>query len=1143
MKKLLILLIITLPFCLNAQDIIMQNGTFNQCSAGFFYDSGGEFGPAGNNENLTLTLCPDSPGFQAQVDFTFFQLQANLDFLTIYNGPDATYDEIGTFTGVTGPGLITASLTEINPGGLPNPDGCLTFVYTSNPDGPSAGWEAEISCFEPCQSIDAILVGTTPATNAEDIIRICQGDQVTFEGDGVFGADPTGATYTWDFGDGTSDTGQTVTKTYNTEGIYIVNLAVGDDNPAGCSSTNLINQFVHVSTNPDFTGSAPAQATICYGEQVDIVGQVQGVNFAIDCANGGVQANLGSTAGATYESELDLDCFLGQQITDPTQLESICIVMEHTYIGDLEIIVISPSGQQVTLHNQTGGGTFVGNPIISDGTGPGEGWEYCFSMDGTQILSAGPTIPGGTPTPGNSVDPNAGPFLPIGDFADFVGSDINGQWTLFIEDHLNIDDGTIFTWSLNFDESLLVSDFAFTPIIDSEGWEPNPTIVATNGNIITVAPPDAGTYTYTYTTVDDFGCTYSEDVSVEVLPELITDLPNNLVICDPGAPPYNFDLELNTPVVTANAPNAGDLVVTYHNSQADAENDVNAIPVTNNYSGTDGEFVYVRIEYLDSGCNDVYSFSLNLTNQPTINPVTDIEVCDDGLNDGTELFNLESQTLGILGAQDPSSFEVTFHLSFADADGDVGALTSPFPNTVNPQPIYVRVETVGDASCYTASATPVFNLIVNPRDDASFTVTPTCDGATVNQPVATSGGTFTFNPAPTDGATIDPVTGTVTNGLSGQTYTIEYTTNGTCPSVSAQTFTVNVTDDPSFQMIPTCDGGTAQNIVAPGGTFSFNPAPTDTAVIDPNTGEVTLATPGASYTVEYTTNGICPSSSTEILTVNPLDDPSFDLNPTCDGATTNNIVTPGGTFSFNPDPADGAVLDTATGSITNGISGSTYSVEYTTNGVCPQSLIQTVTVTQEDDASFTVDATCDGGIPIPGPTTTAGGTYAFDVPPTDGAVIDPNSGEVTNGTPSTTYSVTYSTTGICATSSTVSFTTDPIDDATFSVNPTCDGGIAVLGASATSGGTYSFDIPPTDMAVIDPITGVVSNGTPSETYSITYTTNGICPNSSTVTFTANPLPTVVTPTPLEVCDDDVPDGVTSIDLGLKDSEITGGNPG
>ncbi|MCA0154517.1 hypothetical protein LBV24_14925, partial [Winogradskyella sp. 2Y89] len=476
-----------------------------------------------------------------------------------------------------------------------------------------------------------------------------------------------------------------------------------------------------------------------------------------------------------------------------------------------------------------------------------------------------------------------------------------------------------------------------------------------------------------------------------------------------------------------------------------------------------------------------------------------------------------------------------------DADGGVGALASPFPNTVNPQPIYVRVETIGDATCYSASVMPVFDLIVNPRDDASFTVTPTCDGATVDQPLATSGGTFTFNPAPMDGATIDPVTGTVTSGSSGQTYTIEYTTTGICPSISAQTFSVNITDDPSFEMDATCDGGAAINIAEPGGTFAFNPAPTDTAVIDLNTGEVTMATPGATYTIEYTTNGACPATNTELLVVNALDDPSFDLIATCDGGTAINIAEPGGTFIFNPDPADGAVLDANTGTITNGISGSSYSVEYTTNGVCPQSLIQSVTVTAEDNATFTVAPTCDGGIAVPGAMATAGGTYTFDVPPTDGASIDPITGEVTGGTPSTTYTITYTTTGVCATASTVSFTSDPIDDASFTVDPTCDGGVAEN--IATPGGTFGFNPLPTDGASIDASTGEVTGGTPGETYSIEYTTSGTCPNSSIVTFTANPLPTVVAPAALEVCDDGTPDGLTSIDLGLKDGEITGNNPG
>ncbi|MBV7269951.1 PKD domain-containing protein, partial [Winogradskyella luteola] len=799
MKRFLLLVVTTISFSLSAQDILMQNGIFNQCSPGFFYDSGGEFGNAGNDENFTLTLCPDSPGFQAQLNFTQFALQANQDFLTIYNGPDATYDEIGVFTAVSSPGTITASLTEINPGGQPNPDGCLTIVYTSNDSGPSAGWIAEISCFEPCQSIDAVLVSSTPAANAEDVIRICQGEEITFEGDGVFSSDATGATYEWDFGDGTNGTGQVVSKTYNNEGIYIVNLTVSDDNPAGCSSSNFINQFIHVSTDPDFTGTQAADSTICYGDSTDITGQVEGVTFAIDCANGGVQANLGSQGGQTYSSELELDCFLGQTITNASQLESVCLVMEHTYIGDLEIIIISPSGQQVTLHNQTGGGTFVGDPIISDGTGPGTGWEYCFSMSGTQQLSAGPTIPGGTPTPGNSVDPAAGPYLPVGNFNSFVGSTINGTWTLFIEDHLNIDDGTIFTWSLNFDESLLESDFAFTPMISSEAWDADPTITNTTGNVITVAPPNEGLYCYTYRVTDDFGCEYTEEVCINVLPEIVTEAPSNLFVCDTGMPPYIFDLEVNTATVLASSTIPGDMIVTYHNSFGDASGDIGAITGTNAYSGTDGETIYIRVEYQNSGCHEVLPFTLNVAGQPDINDVPDLVLCDDPSNDGFEEFDLSVQTLGILGTQAATDFNVTYHLSFADADGDTGELPLDYTNTINPQPIYVRVESAGDSNCYNATANPLFNLVVVPRDDASFTVTPNCNGATVTL-TGLPGGTFTFNPAPTDGAVIDPNTGEVTGGTPGATYTIEYTTNGTCPSINAQTFDVIDVDDASFTM-------------------------------------------------------------------------------------------------------------------------------------------------------------------------------------------------------------------------------------------------------------------------------------------------------------------------------------------------------
>ncbi|RLJ64461.1 putative secreted protein (Por secretion system target) [Lacinutrix venerupis] len=89
----------------------------------------------------------------------------------------------------------------------------------------------------------------------------------------------------------------------------------------------------------------------------------------------------------------------------------------------------------------------------------------------------------------------------------------------------------------------------------------------------------------------------------------------------------------------------------------------------------------------------------------------------------------------------------------------------------------------------------LFSLLLSSiiyAQNASFQISPTCDGAVVNI-TGESGGTFTFNPTPTDGAVIDATTGTVTNAISGGTYTIEYTTSGTQPLTSSETFTVLLT--------------------------------------------------------------------------------------------------------------------------------------------------------------------------------------------------------------------------------------------------------------------------------------------------------------------------------------------------------------
>jgi gliding motility-associated-like protein len=646
---------------------------------------------------------------------------------------------------------------------------------------------------------------------------------------------------------------------------------VSDDNPIGCTNINSISQVVRVSPEIDFTGTQATNSTLCFGETTTIDGMATIPQFE-DCApeifdQTWLEDTQSTGNAASYTSTITVDCYgPGQVITDVSQITDICVVIEHSFIGDLDIYLIAPNGAEVWFLEYGDGndpGAYFGIPDQADNGNPGTGWEYCFSPTATQSINDVAT--GGTSVPIGTYAP-----LPTSSFDNLIGSPLNGNWTFVVSDLWAIDDGTLFSWNLNFDPSLVPP----SNVIVSEAWDTDSTITNTTGNTITVAPPTAGQHCYTYRAMDDFGCEYTEQVCIDMLPEIINDIPSNFYMCNPGAPPYIFDLTDNDPILLAPSPNPGDLVISYYENLNDAQNETSPISAPNTYSSTAvlgaPQTIYVRVEYLTSNCYEIESFTLNITTQPTINSVSDLEVCDDVTNDGFAVFDLEFQTAGILGTQPSSDFQVTYYTDLASATSGTGNIVSPYTNTVSPEPIYVRVESLTDATCFSVSPVPVFDLVVLVSDDPGFTTTPTCDGGTVTI-TGTVGGTFSLNPDPGDGTTIDPVTGEVTGGTPENSYTIEYTTMGTCPQTSQETVTVLALDDSGFSMSPTCDGGTSTVSGLPGGTFSFsNPLPTDGAVIDPSTGTVSGGSPDTGYTVAYTTNGPCITTTVVTFTSHPL---------------------------------------------------------------------------------------------------------------------------------------------------------------------------------------------------------------------------------------------------------------------------------
>ncbi|MDA7728201.1 PKD domain-containing protein, partial [Flavobacteriaceae bacterium] len=746
MRKLVLLFSILFSVSLTAQVFVIEDGvTINSCS-GTFVDTGGATGPYSGNESITYVICPETAGQLVQLDFTAFATQAGADVMAIYNADDAldATTLFGNFSGTTAassPGFVSATQDNVS--------GCITIVFTSSGGVNDTGWVADISCFEPCQTIVSVLDSSSPESNDDGYIQVCPNEEITLTGSGQFSTSGDGATYEWDLGDGTTQAGQTAVFSYDTPGVYLVNLDITDTNTSvdegGCKNTNLINQVIQVALPTDFTGTAATDSTICFGDSTTINGVANVVPFLNECTPPESEVTfLPDGSGAVYETEIIVDCFESDQtLDDINQLIEICLVMEHSYLGDLDIEIISPTGELVRLHDQGGGSANLGIPWATaavDGQSniltPGVGFQYCFIPG-----NAFPTLVGGI-QPDEMFVSGDGPatysdsFVPEGTYSSvnslngLIGSSLNGSWTIRITDNIGQDNGYIFSWVLNFDPTIQPPDLSFTPTMVSESWDDDSSIINTEGNTITVQPSAEGVFCYTYRALDDFGCEYSEEVCIEVSPELVYAAPDDLFVCNTGTAFGVFDLTENDAIIYAPTTNQGDFVLTYHETQANADADSNPISAADvvAFSGTDGQIIYARFEYKTSGCYETVSFTLNLLDQPLIFLPTDMVVCDDISNDGSELFDLSSQTLDILGAQLPENYSVSYYISFEDADAGTNNLSSPYDNISSPEPIYVRVEANAGAGCYIADVNPVFNLVVNHKANASgLTNLQTCD--------------------------------------------------------------------------------------------------------------------------------------------------------------------------------------------------------------------------------------------------------------------------------------------------------------------------------------------------------------------------------------------------------------------------------
>ena len=493
-----------------AQEIPISNTTLTTCG-GFLVDTGLSAGDYGPNQNITMTVCPEAPETIITLYFALAALGTG-DVLEIHDGPTVGAPLIGSFE------LFEAQGQEFF-ASLANPGGCLTLHFTSDATG-NGSFGAEMSCGYPCQRPFAIV-----QTEESVPLHVCPGEEIVFDATGSTVAEGFEiVTWEWTFDDGATASGQpVVTHSFAEPGAYKVQLSIADNNiteddPEGCQNNNLVDHLVLVSTEPDWTGIS-GDATICSGQIYPLTGAVTGVTYDdTPSANFGGALFIPDDQSQCFSSGLTFTAFAPGATVGNANVDIVNMFMnfEHSYMGDLVISLICPDGSSMALHQQNGGGTFLGEPVDVDGTPDiaGVGYDYWFSPtsnNGTwaENAGAGGTLPSGT-------------YEATQSWSLLNGCPLNGTWEIEICDMWGSDNGFIFDWTIQFNSNLYPDPIVFTPVFgmgcDSTFWQ-GPSILnqSANCNNINIQPPTPGVETYTFVATNDFGCTYTHEVDITVV--------------------------------------------------------------------------------------------------------------------------------------------------------------------------------------------------------------------------------------------------------------------------------------------------------------------------------------------------------------------------------------------------------------------------------------------------------------------------------------------------------------------------------------------------------------------------------------------------------------------------------------------------
>lgn len=847
---------------------------------------------------------------------------------------------------------------------------------------------------------DTIRVGSLKAgfTQSPNSTNVCARQPIQFTDTSISTAGPV-TTWSWNFGDGTTDNVANPVKAFTTAGTYRVLLTV--------TAGNCIDTVSRVFTvRPSPTVTVTGGGTICTGTSTQLV--ASGANTYVWTPTTGLSnptianpvASPTTLTNYIVVGTNTVGCKDSVQVQVDVQPKPTVVVSPNVAICSGKSTQLTASGATAYVWSPATGlsNPNIANPVASPtatttyqvigsyGSGScadtatvtvtvnpspavtaNNDTTIC-SGKSVQLVASGASTFSWTPTTGlsnpNIANPVATPLVTTTYIV--TGTNNPGGCTDTETVVITVLPSPVIDAGLN--KGLCQGETYTIPNVgtaDSYNWTPATDLSCTNCASPTVtASTTPGTQRYFVTGTNLNGCSSTDSVDITSFAPVTVVASNDTTVCSAAS----FTLSAT-----------GTNVATYQWTPTTGLTNPNTATPTANLTDTTTFYV---VGISADGCSDTDSVVVNVLPSPEVIVSNNLNLC---LGSSTQL-NATSSTPGVTFAWTP-----TFGLSNPN-----------IPNPIASPTTQTDYKVVGTApnGCTDTAAIAIY-ILPTPTVTASASQSNVCAGQTIT--LTASGADFySWDPAIGLTCATCPTTAALVNAT--RTYRVVGATNGCTDTVDIPV-TVNplpvVTVQPDTATI--CAGQSITLVASGAASYSWSPA----TGLSTTSRDTTVATPMVNtiYQVTGRTADGCTATARSVIIVNPVANVTATADDTtiCEGSST--ILHAAGALNYSWYPAAGLSCTNCANPVANPVISTTYRVIGSGVSLCDDTAYIKITVTPKPDLTVTpaFATICAGDSVALSATSSEAGIFSWS--PAAGLSCTSCMDPVARPTTSTTYTV------------------------------------------------------------------------------------------------------------------------------------------